>query len=146
MSLASDMRKVRYDLESLAGEFGIHPFTVSVLTRTTAGKAWDGTGDGAAYSTLVLKEGGNANPKVRWITPKMYMMGYPQDVELEVTLTAELVATFDQLDPTAAEVIWLVEGPGMGDHGAKFTVGHINTQSALTWKLGLKRISTGSEA
>ena len=138
------LRKIAHEKRAIPGErYALRPFTVSVMARTSGGQAWDGTGsDAIAYTTVVLKEKGGQNPRVKWITPKMYMVGYPQDVELEVRITPELVASFTDIDPLSPEVIWVVTGPGLGTNGARFSAEKINVGSQITWTIGLKRLSS----
>lgn len=141
------LRKIAHRVRALPGKrFALRPFTVSVMARASGGQAWDGSGTSdAEYTTVALKEKGGQNPRVKWISPKQYMIGYSQDVDLEVRITPELVASVTEIDPLAAEVIWVITGPGMGENGTKFTRSSLNTQSQITWVIGLKRVSSSSE-
>jgi hypothetical protein len=140
MAFVDSVRKSLHNARAVAGRLGLHPYSVKVLRREYEGNSWDGQ-EAALEQAFELTAADGQKPKVRWVSTKDYLMGYPQDAELEVVITPELAAQYEDVDPVSGEVIFLVTGPGMTE-GVKFQKVQLNSESAFSWRILLKRVSS----
>lgn len=72
-TLGSSLLKLAYGVRSIPGKLGVRPHTVSILKRS-----WTGSQPGDGIQTdveMVIHEGGNQPPKVRWLTEEQLAVG-----------------------------------------------------------------------
>lgn len=143
MALVDSLRRVLNASRAIPGQLGLRPFAVSIVRSVGNGNAWDGPGSGSEVVTE-LKEADDQNPSVRFLTTKDYVAGYPADTEIEVRITAELVASIESIQVENENLVWIVTGPGMGATGTRFRKTYLNTEKALSWRIGLARIGNGA--
>lgn len=148
MSIVNDLKPLLRQLRGIPGAFGLRSYTVEIVRINTEGgaEAWDGTRALTEEQVTELVEGDNQPPRVRWLTTKDYLNGYPQDCQLEVTITAGLTASIADIQEESNHTFFRLKGPGLGENGTIFRKAYLNTQSALSWKIGLKRMSTSNAA
>ena len=135
---ADTWRAIAYSLRSLPAEFGLRPYSVSIVTGTWTG-SHVGDGDRLDQETPILENG--ANPKVRFANEEQRALSGMPIGSCEVgPITPDHGANGTPLTDIAPRVAAhetvhvIITGPAYPD-GARFAVHEVKTDRALHWTL-----------
>lgn len=142
--MRDSLRRLAHSIRAIPDrQFGIRPYTVSVVLRTWSGSY---TGDGSPTDTETsVTEANGAAPKVRWLDGEERALNDLPEGSLEVgPITPDFAGggtSIGTLTQTAAssqdEVLWKVTGPEFPS-GALFRVADVTSHRALHYTVRLK--------
>lgn len=149
MSFASDLQPVLDDIRGIPGELGLHPFTVTRLTRTWA----SGTVGHGTYTeaSTVLRVGGQ-NPHVKESSEDAirHLLGsgslFREGEWIIGPLTPDVSVDLDAVDVdagTAAQILYKIEGQGFPSGGKLFRARSVKKDSMLRVNIVLEPASRG---
>lgn len=147
MALAQELLPTFFAGRGLIGEFGLRPFRVYVIRR-----AWTGThtGDGTSSDVVTeIVEGGGNPPKVVFVNEEKLALGGLPAGTLDVgPITPEhqgggtsLALLSGQNVERGEQLLFRVEGPGMGPTGRLYALDSLKTDSPFGWMLRLQPIA-----
>lgn len=145
-AFVAGVRQALSGARAIAGQLGLHPFSVSLVT-----KGWSGTdtGRGTATETVVPILVGGQNPKVRSVSERRIALGIGLEAgDLTVgPITPEQDATWSVLLQQAmvakTEILVRITHTESGEAN-DYRIYHVDTDSALHTMLTLKPVSTGT--
>ncbi len=134
---ANAFRALLHQARSIAGTYGLRPFTVAVVTGTWGGSF---TGRGTeTTSSVAITEAGGQPPKVRSAKDEEIALGQLGEGDIIIGPITPYFGTggtlLTQLKPavTAGQTVHIVlTGPGH-ETGTRFRIKSIETDRALHW-------------